>query len=171
MAKKEEEHFIERQIVNLEIEGVDDQGEVDDIQKSILYFIKDRLGAELDKILNKLMLEEVEIQLDDIEIDLRELSFNNAAELGKKMVDQFKGVAEKVIRQKVEDVVEKKVGFKGKKKRFSKVFILEKFLKTGLYPAWASPNNGTISEIIDELLAKRPKEFLSRLYRWAKTKR
>ena len=167
MAKKEEEHIIERHIVNLEIEGTDNPDEIEEIQQNIVYFIKDRLGEELDKILNKLMLEDVEIQLDDVEVDIEDLSFKDPAELEKKIVEQFKAVAEKVIRQKVDTVIKQKVGFKGKKKRFSKVFILETFLKTGLYPAWASPTNGTIKEIIDELLVNRPNDFIKRLYHLA----
>ena len=40
MAQKEEEHIIESQIVNLEIEGTDNPDEIEEIQQNIVYFIK-----------------------------------------------------------------------------------------------------------------------------------
>jgi hypothetical protein len=170
LAKKENHHIIDHQVINLEIEGIEDPAEINQIQQDILYFYKKRLGIELEKLLNKISSPGVDIQIDHIEIDLEDISFSTPAELEKQMIEKFKKAAEKQIKAKIKKIQKTVEESKGTKKKFSKAAILIFFLKNGYYPSWAGSKNGTVSEIFEELIKKRPKDFTTRIFRMGKNK-
>jgi len=171
LAKKEKHHIIDHQIINLEIEGVEDPAEINQIQQNILYFYKERIGAELEKLLNDISSPGVDIQIDHIEIDLEDINYTTPAELEKLIIAKFKKAAEKEIKAKIKKIQKTVEASKGRKKKFSKAAILVFFLKNGYYPSWAGPKNGTVSEIFEELIKKRAKDLATRIFRMGKDKK
>ena len=77
MAKNKKNHIIEKQIINLEIDGADDPAEINEIQQNIIYLFKEKIGGELEKILDEISPDDIEIQIGNIEIELDDVSFKN----------------------------------------------------------------------------------------------
>ncbi len=168
MAKNNKNHIIEKQIINLEIEGAVNPEEINEIQQNLIYLFKKELGDELENILDEISPEGIEIQVSRLEIEIEEVSFKNKAELEREIIKKFKKSAKKQIKDKLNKILKENKDTPKSKKKLSRFLILETFLKTGYYPSWASTNNGTISEIFDELVNKRPKDLANRIFRMGK---
>lgn len=154
LSKKRQEHTIEHQIINLEINGVQSDSEIKEIQQAVAYYFKSRLGEELDKKLSALVPHDVHITLDNLTLDLKEVSFNNLMDLEKKLYAQVKVAVEKEVRKKMRQV-QRNASTKTSVKKASKIAIFEHFIRYGFYPSWADDKNGSIQEIFAELLRKR----------------
>ena len=104
MAKKEKEHIIEHQIINIEINGTDDTKEINDIQQNVIDFYKKGIGEELDKILTKISPPDVEIEIENLEINVQEVEFKTTAAFERELVKKFKAAAEKEIKAKFDTI-------------------------------------------------------------------
>ncbi|MDC0230520.1 contractile injection system tape measure protein [Aureispira] len=157
MAKKNNKHIIEHQIINLDIEGVKNSKEASQIQQDFLQMYKTKIGEELDKLLTKLAPPGIDIQIESLELNLGQVKFKNTTELEKKIINEFKKNAQNAIKEKIKKIKQAS-SIKGSKQKISKANILEFFLLNGHYPSWATKKNGSIEEIFDDLIQKNPKK-------------
>lgn len=165
MAKKENKHKIEHQIINLEISGIDDENEVNQLQQNFLYFYKERLGKILTTIFDKLAPPDVHIQIDELEIDLGSVDYKEPADFERAFTKKVAKAVEKELKKKMQKMrFQNKTSAPGRKQKFTKMALLEFFLEKGFYPSWASPDNGTISNIFDELTSRNTKNFVLRIF-------
>lgn len=171
MANKEHNHTIDHQIINLEIEGIEDDNEINETQQNFIYFYKEHIGKELDKTFSKLVPADVDIHIDELTLDLGELNFEKPADLEKAIIKRMKKVIEKELLKKIKVMEEKTPGQKRRKQKFSKMSILEFFLQNGFYPNWASTSNGSISEIFDDLSRQNAKVLVQRIFLLRKHKK
>lgn len=171
MADKKKEHIIEHQIVNLEIEGTDDEIEINQIQQNFVYFYKEHIGKELNRVFDKLAPSDVNIQIDELNLNLGNFSYVEPSDLEKAIIKKIKKIIPKEVKKKIKTMQKKASTNKDRKQKFSKMGILEFFLQNGFYPNWASSDNGTISQIFDDLAGKNPKVLIQRIFQLRKDAR
>ena len=80
-SKKENIHNIDQQIINLEITGIDDDNEIEQLQQNLLYLYKDRIGTVLNDVFDKLAPPGLHIQMDELVIDLGSINYKEPADL------------------------------------------------------------------------------------------
>lgn len=171
MAKKKNQHTIEHQIINLDIQGTRRSKDVQTIQKNLVQLYKEVFAVQLDKLFTELVPEDIDIQLDKLEIDLGTINFKRITELEQKLIKVFRETAKKAIQKKLKEVQAQNGLPTQRKAKFTKDSIVEYFLLNGHYPSWAKPENGSIRELVDDLLAKKGRSFAQRLFKIGKDKR
>ncbi len=172
MAKKENKHSIDQQIINLEVSGMDDDNEINQLQQNFLYFYKERLGKVLNELFDKLAPPDVHIQIDELEIDLGSIDYKEPADFERAITKKAKRVIEKEIKKKMQQMRSQSQSSMGggRKQKFTKMGLLEFFLQKGYYPTWASPDNGTISDVFDDLTSRNTKNFVQRIFQLRRNK-
>lgn len=171
MAKKENKHSIEHQIINLEVTGIHDEEEINQLQQNFLYFYKDRIGKALNDSFDKIAPAGVHLQIDELNLDLGSIQYKELADLERAIANRINKVVKKEIEKKMRQMrAEAKTSAGGRKQKFTKMALLEFFLQKGHYPSWASPENGTISDIFDDLTSKNTKNFVQRIFQLRKDK-
>ncbi|BDS14504.1 contractile injection system tape measure protein [Aureispira anguillae] len=171
MTKKENKHTIEHQIINLDIEGIDDDNEINQVQQNFIYFYKEHIGKELDRVFDKIAPQDVDIQIDELTLDLGSFDFEEPADLEKAIIKKIKQIVERELKAKIGRMEKKAASKSGKRQRFSKMGVLEFFLINGYYPTWASTDNGTISDIFDDLTSRNAKHLVQRIFLLRKDKK
>lgn len=172
MAKKENKHIIETQIINLEVFGMDDEKEINQLQQNFLYFFKERIGKALNDIFDKLAPPGVHIQIDELELDLGSINYKEPADLERAIATKINSIIEKALKEKMHQMrAQSSTVSGGRKQKFSKENLLEFFLQKGYYPSWASPENGTISDIFDDLTSRNARTFVQRIFQLRKDKK
>jgi predicted nucleic acid-binding Zn-ribbon protein len=149
-----QQHTIDHQIINLEIEGVEKDDEIREIQQAIAYYFKSRLGEELDKKLSKLVPPNVYITLDSLTLDLGNISFKTMAELERELYRKLEKVVTEAVKKKLKKIKQTTKSKTGQSD-VSKTGIFEYFLRYGYYPSWADKANGSIQDIFAELIRKK----------------
>lgn len=173
MANKEGNHHIEEQIINLKINGNVDDREVQELQSNFVFYYKEYIGTELQRIFDELVPPDVHIQIDNLEIDLGGVNMNSIKQMESELRRKVKSVVEPQIRRKVDELRKyaeqaSQATGGGSQKGFSTYNILEHLLTQGHYPSWANRNNGTLDELLDRLLDEKPKALLRGLVRLGK---
>ena len=164
MAKKENKHSIEHQIINLEVTGIDDDNEINQLQKNFLYFYKERIGKALNDSFDKLAPPDVHIQLDELVLDLGSIDYKEPADLERAIIKRLSKIVERELQKKMQQMRSQTKTAGGRKQKFTKMGLLEFFLQKGYYPSWASPENGTISAIFDDLTSRNTQKFVRRIF-------
>lgn len=168
MAKKENKHTIEHQIINLEVSGTDDEKEINQLQQNLLYFYKERIGKVLNDTFDKLAPPDVHIQIDELVLDLGSINYKEPADIERAITRKVKKLVEKEVRKKMDQMRSQRGTNRGHKQKFSKMELLEFFLQKGYYPPWASPENGSMSAIFDDLTSRNTKYFVQRIFQLRK---
>lgn len=160
---KEPQHKIKHQIINLDVNGIDDAQEINQLQQNIHYFYKTKLAEELDKVLTKLCPPDVDVHIDELELDLGDINFKSPRDLERKITKKFKEALTKALREKIKKITRSQSAQTKRTKKtgqqFSKMKIVGFFLENGHMPPWASAKNGSFNKIIDDLLTKEPKQL------------
>lgn len=169
MAKKENKHSIDHQIINLEVTGIDDANEIKQLEQNFLYFYKERIGKALNDVFDKLAPLDIHIQIDELEIDLGAVDYKEPADFERAFTKKVTKIVEKEIKKKMQKMRSQHQTSKpGRKQKFTKMALLEFFLEKGFYPSWASAENGTISAIFDELTSRNTKNFVKHIFQLRK---
>lgn len=168
MAKKENKHIIEQQIINLEVSGTDDEKEINQLQQNFLYFYKERIGKVLNDTFDKLAPPDVHIQIDELVLDLGTINYKEPADIERAITKRIQKIVEKKVKEKMDKMRSQTRTSRGQKQKFSKMELFEFFLQKGYYPAWASPENGSISTIFDDLTQRNTKYFVQRIFQLRK---
>lgn len=176
MATKEGNHHIEEQVINLTINGAVDDQEVRTLQENFIFFYKEYIAAELQRIFDELVPSDVHITIDKLEIDLGNFSFTKITDLESAIRRKVRSVVEPQIKRKIEEVrryaaAQRPGGSRSRRSGFSAVNILEHLLVYGHYPAWAGRQNGSIDELLDQLIAKKPRQLMNSLSQLGKEKK
>jgi len=164
LTKKENIHSIEHQIINLEVTGIEDEKEVTQLEQNFLYFYKERLGKVLNDLFDKLAPKDVHIQIDELVINLGTIDYKEPADFERAFIKKAQTLIEKELKKKMQKM-RSKVKTSDPKQKFTKMALLEFFLEKGFYPSWASPENGTISDVFDELSSRNAKNFVLRIFK------
>ena len=167
MAKKENKHIVEHQIINLEVTGIDDDNEINQLQQNFLYFYKERIGKVLNDVFDRLAPPDVHIQIDELEIDLGSVDYKDPADFERAFIKKVTKLVEKELKKKMQTMHYKartSTSSRGGKQKFTKMELLTFFLEKGFYPTWASSENGTISTVFDELTSRNTKNFVQRIF-------
>lgn len=165
MAKKENTHSIEHQIINLEVTGIDDESEIKQLEQNFLYFYKERMGKVLNDLFDKLAPKGVHIQIDELVIDLGAVDYKEPADFERAFIKKAHQLIEKQLKKKMQKMRAEAKSSGPAKQKFTKMSLLEFFLEKGFYPSWASPENGTISDVFDELTSRNAKNFVLRIFK------
>lgn len=163
MAQKENIHSIEHQIINLEVTGIDDENEIKQLEQNFLYFYKERMGKVLNDLFDKLAPKGVHIQIDELVIDLGSVEYKEPADFERAFIKKAHRLIEKELKKKMQKMRAEAKSSGPAKQKFTKMSLLEFFLEKGFYPSWASPENGTISDVFDELTSRNAKNFVLRI--------
>ncbi|MCP4438484.1 MAG: hypothetical protein GY810_06025 [Aureispira sp.] len=158
---KREHHIIEHQIINVRLKGVSKE-EIKSIQDRILYLHKTKIGEELDRLFSEMVPPGVHVTLDNLNINLSNITFLKTADLDQTIVREFKASAKKAVKKAIEEV-QKKEAAKGrttlipKSIQLSKIALFEHFLTTGYYPSWADPKeNLDFQALFEHLISEKP---------------
>jgi hypothetical protein len=172
---EKQEHNIDKQIINVSIDGDIDESKAKDLQSAIVYLYKQKIGEALDKIFSELVPPDVYVSLDKLVIDLPKINISDLddmKELSRKIESAFSAKARNIIREKVLKANKEKLEKDGFGNiRVSKWAILESFLEDGHYPSWASSQNQSIDKIFDELMRKNPDRVAEIVLRLSKKNR
>lgn len=164
MAKKENKHNIEHQIINLEVTGMSDEEEINQLQQNFLYFYKERIGKALNDSFDKIAPAGVHLQIDELDLDLGTIEYNEPADIERAIAKKIDKVVKKEVQKKMRKMRAQAKSSGGRKQKFTKMGLLEFFLQKGYYPSWASPENGTISDIFDDLTSRNTKNFVQHIF-------
>lgn len=170
MAKKENQHIVDKQTINLEIAGISTDKEVQDVQEQLLYFYRTHLGESLDKILTKICPPDLDILIDDLTIDITDIQFSSSRNLEEQLHSQFQKAIANAVSDKIKRLLLQNRTSSGgtNQHKFSKAAILEFFFVNGYTPTWASKENGSIDAIFEELVKHKPQQLLRRLFKIGK---
>lgn len=173
MARKEGNHYIDNQIINLDITGNVTDKEIKEIQENFVYYYKEYIASELQRVFDKLVPADVDITIESLEIDLGTLKFEASQDLARQIQRKVKAIAENAVRSKLNAMRREapKSEATGRKQPFSKMAILEHFLTKGFYPSWAGKDNGSAVELMDALLKKNTKGVVQRIMRLRRNQR
>ncbi len=169
---EKQEHNIEKQIINLAVEGDLEESKIKELQSAIVYLYKHKIGEILDQVFSELVPPDVHVVINKIVVDLPTINISdleNMRDLSRKIESVFKSKARNIIREKIlkanKDKFEKD-GFGNI--RVSKWAILERFLEDGHYPSWADTKNQSIDKIFDELMRKSPERVAALVLKLSK---
>ncbi|MFT5645902.1 MAG: hypothetical protein ACI976_000578, partial [Aureispira sp.] len=163
MAQKENIHIIEHQIINLEVTGIDDESEIKQLEQNFLYFYKERMGKVLNDLFDKLAPKGVHIQIDELVIDLGSVDYKEPADFERAFIKKTHQLIEQELKKKMQKMRAEAKSSGPAKQKFTKMSLLEFFLEKGFYPSWASPENGTVSDVFDELTSRNAKNLVLRI--------
>lgn len=158
---RKQEHIIEHQVINLNLEGFS-KDEAKTIHQRVLHLYKTTIGNELERLFSKLVPSDVHITLDNLDINLGDISFIKTSDLERILVKKFKEGAQKAVAKAIEET-KKKEASKGrsslmpKNAQLSKITLFEHFLTTGYYPSWADPKqNLGFQDLFEQLITEKP---------------
>lgn len=173
MAKKEGNHYIEEQIINLEVTGNVNDQEIKELQENFVYFYKEFIVSELQKAFDELVPADVDIRIDALELNLGSFKFEKSQDLARQIQRKTRDIVRRVVKSKLKNMRQKapKSEATGRKQSFSKMTILEHFLTKGYYPSWAGQETGSVVELMDALLKKNTKAVTQRLIRLKNNKK
>ncbi len=173
MAKKEGEHRIEEQVINLEITGDLEDKEIKEVQDNFVYYYKEYIVTELQKAFDEYVPHDVDLQIDALEINLGTLKYEKPQDLAKQIQRKIRDIVQRVVRGKLVTMRRgaPKSEATGRKQPFSKMSILEHFLTKGFYPSWAGNDNGTAVQLMEDLLKRSSKAIAQRIFRLRNNKR
>ena len=173
MAQKEGNHYIEEQIINLDIVGNVDDKEIKIIQENFIYYYKEFIATALQKAFDDLVPPDIHLQIDSLDLDLGTLKFEKSGDLAKQIQRKIKDIVERVVRAKIINLRQQapKSQATGRKQPLSQMGIFEHFLTKGYYPNWAGKETGSVVELLDQLLKKNKKGVVQRIVRLKKNKK
>lgn len=178
MANKEGNHRIKEQIINLTINGVDDDREIRTIQENFIFYYKEYIASELQRLFDELVPPDVHLTIDNLDIDLGSDNFKDVTELANIIRRKVQKVVAPQIKRKLDEIrhhatSQKTSGRTGSNRQqgFSTVNILEHLLTHGHYPSWASRENGSMDDLLDQLMSGQPKVLVRSLMRLSKQKK
>lgn len=161
MNKINQQHTIEKQVINLRFKGNVSTKELQQFHEEVTKIYKVKLAELMDKLFTKLVNEDVNVQIDKIELNLPPIkvkNFKDTDQITRIIEREFVSIFEKILKRQLKNNTQSSVVSKVNKESeiASKWQILEHFLHTGHYPNWASANNSRIDQIFEELLDKSP---------------
>lgn len=173
MAKKEGNHYIEEQIINLEITGNLNDQEVKELQDNFVYYYKEYIVSELQRAFDQLAPANIDLKIESLELDFGTLTFEKPQDIAKQIQRKVRNLVQRAVKSKLQTMRRKapKSEATNRKQSFSQMALLEHFLTKGHYPSWAGPNNGTVVELMDTLLKKNSKGVAQRLLRLKRNQR
>lgn len=168
-----QQHIIDKQYINITIDGNITQSELKILQEQLVHTYKTKIGEELDRIFTRLVPPDIHVRLEKLEIELPTIqitSLSDVANFAKIVEREFNKKAEKIIRDKIlkasDGTLEKSSS--GKDLQVSKWAIMETFLEEGTYPPWASARNLSADKIFEELINKSPSKMADIIIRLSK---
>ncbi len=174
MANKEGNHHIEEQIINLTINGNVDDQEVKTLQENFIFYYKEYIAAELQRIFDELVPSDIHLTIDNLEIDLGNFQFKKLNELEGAIRRKGRAAIATQVRRKIEEMrryaASQRAGG-NRKQGFSTVNILEHLLTYGHYPSWTDRQSGSMDDLLDQLIEQKPKKLISSLVNLSKNKR
>lgn len=178
MANKESNHRIKEQIINLTINGVNDDHEIRTIQENFVFYYKEYIAPELQQIFDELVPPDVHLTIDNLDIDLGSNDFKEITELATIIRRKVQKEVASQIKRKVDEIRRRAASQKTNSRTasnhqqgFSTVNILEHLLTYGHYPSWASRENGSMDELLDQLMSEKPKALVHSLMQLGKQKK
>lgn len=162
MKNREQQHIIETQNLNIEVQGYLDDYQLRLVQTTLIHLFKNELGNYLDRLFSEMVPPDVHLVIDRLDIDLPPIDLR-----GAEAVKDFRPAVEryfkKVARETVQKTIIKSSGGRfeqqGTRVRVSKWTLFKDFLEKGHYPSWAGPKNLPISSVIEELMRKSPSKM------------
>lgn len=175
MKFEKQEHNIDKQIINVSVDGEIDESKAKELQSAIVYLYKQKIGEALDKIFSELVPADVYVNINSLVIDLPKIDISDLSDmkaLSRKIESSFNSKARNIIREKLLKANKEKFEKDGFGNiRVSKWAILESFMEKGHYPSWASSQNQSIDKIFDELMRKSPDRVAKIVLRLSKKNR
>ncbi|MGH1336991.1 MAG: contractile injection system tape measure protein [Aureispira sp.] len=173
MAKKEGNHYIEEQIINLDITGNVDDKEVKELQENFIYFYKEYIVSELAKAFDELVPADIDLKIESLELNLGTFRFEKSQDLARQIQRKAREIVQQVVKAKIQTMQHQapRSAATGRKQTFSKMAILEHFLTKGYYPTWAGQETEAVIELMETLLKKNTKGVAQRILRLKNNKR
>ena len=162
MRNREQQHIIETQNLNIEVQGYLDEYQLRVVQTTLIHLFKNELGNYLDRLFSEMVPPDVHLVIDRLDIDLPPIDLRGAEAIKdfRPAVERyFKKVAREAVQRTIVKSSRGRFEQEGTRVRVSKWILFKDFLEKGHYPSWAGPKNLPISSVIEELMRQSPRKM------------